>query len=108
MAQIKNTRLAAARGEALFDEPDFLREIIQNVLQEMLEAGMAEHLNAVPYERSEGRRGHRNGYKSRNLNTRGGALTLMVRQDRDGTFKPEMSERNQRREEGSGTGLRAA
>lgn len=105
MAQIKNTRLAAARGEALIDEPDFLREIIQNVLQEMLEAGMAEHLNAAPYERSEGRRGHRNGYKSRNLNTRVGALALMVPQDRDGTFKPELFDRYQRSEKALVTGL---
>jgi len=70
----------------LLDDPDFLKEIVERVLQEILEAEMTEHLGAAPYERSEGRKGHRNGYKRRTLRTRVGTLNLLVPQDREGTF----------------------
>jgi putative transposase len=49
--------------EALLDDPDFLREIAQRVIQEILEAEMTEHMGAAPYERTDARKGHRNGYK---------------------------------------------
>jgi transposase-like protein len=38
--------------EILLDDPDFLREIVERVLQEMLEVEMTEHVGAAPYERS--------------------------------------------------------
>ena len=53
------------QGTLLLDDPGFLREIVGRVLQEMLEAEMAEHVGAAPYERSEGRKGHRNSHKLR-------------------------------------------
>ena len=62
--------------EALLDDPGFLKEIVGRVLQELLEAEMTEHVGAAPYERSEGRTGHRNGYKPRTLRTRVGTLNL--------------------------------
>ena len=51
----------------LFDDPGFLKEIVESVLQELLEVEMTEHVGAAPYERSERRTGHRNGYKPRAL-----------------------------------------
>jgi hypothetical protein len=51
----------------LLDDPGFLKEIVERVLQELLEAEMIEHVGAAPYERSEGRKGHRNGHKPRSL-----------------------------------------
>nr|WP_049761351.1 transposase [Rubrobacter xylanophilus] len=42
--------------EVLLDDPDFLREIVERVLQEeLLEAEMTEHIGAAPYERGENR-----------------------------------------------------
>jgi transposase-like protein len=35
----------------LLDDPGFLREIVERVLQEMLEAEMTHHIGAAPYER---------------------------------------------------------
>jgi len=35
----------------LLDDPGFLREIVERVLQELLEAEMTEHVGAAPYER---------------------------------------------------------
>jgi putative transposase len=49
--------------EALLDDSGFLREICERVMQQILEAEMTEHIGAAPYERLEGRTGHRNGHK---------------------------------------------
>ncbi len=82
----------------LLDEPDFLREIVEKVLQQMLEIEMTEHTGAAPYERSEYRKGQRNGYKPRALRTRVGTLNLLVPQDREGTFSTRLFSRCQRNE----------
>jgi len=65
----------------LLDEPDFLKEIVEKVLQELLEAEMTEHIGAAPYERTAERKGHRNGHKPRSLMTRVGIMNLLVPQD---------------------------
>ena len=84
--------------EVLLDDPDFIREIVERVLQELLEAEMTEHVGAAPYERSENRAGQRNGYKPRTLRTRVGTLNLLVPQDREGTFSTRLFSRYQRNE----------
>jgi putative transposase len=84
--------------EALLNNPGFLREIVERVLQELLEAEMTEHVGAAPYERAEGRTGHRNGHKPRALRTRVGTLNLLVPQDREGSFSPRLFTRYQRNE----------
>jgi putative transposase len=82
----------------LLDDPGFLKEIVERVLQELLEAEMTEHVGAAPYERSEARTGHRNGHKPRTLRTRVGTLNLLVPQDREGTFSTRLFARYQRNE----------
>src|SRR5215213_1269539 len=82
----------------LLDDPTFLKEIVERVLQELLEAEMTEHIGAAPYERSATRTGQRNGYKPRALRTRVGPLNLLVPQDRDGTFSTLLFTRYQRNE----------
>lgn len=84
--------------EILLEDPNFLREVVERVLQEMLEAEMTEHIGAAPYERSSTRTGHRNGYKPRMLRTRVGTLNLLVPQDREGTFSSKLFGRYQRNE----------
>ena len=86
MATSNGTRVDAAAQAVLTDDPDFLRNLVAHVVQEMLEAEMTAHLGAAPYERTTARTGQRNGYKPRQLQTRVGTLTLMVPQDRAGTF----------------------
>ena len=85
-------------SEKQLESPDFLRQLVQTYLQEYLEQEMAVHLRALPYERTEGRRGHRNGTKPRQLNTRVGKLFLSVPQTRDSSFSTELFERYQRSE----------
>jgi putative transposase len=84
--------------EVLLDDPDFLREIVERVVQQLLEAEMTEHIGAQPYERTENRAGQRNGYKRRSLRTRVGTLNLAVPQDREGTFSTRLFCRYQRNE----------
>jgi putative transposase len=84
--------------EVLLDDPSFLREIVERVVQQILETEMTEHLGAAPYERVEGRTGQRNGYKPRALRTRVGTLNLLVPQDREGTFSTRLFSRYQRNE----------
>ena len=87
------------------DNPEFLKELVQKYLQEYLEQEIALHLGALPYERTESRRGHRTGYakhpwdKPRQLNTRVGKLFLSMPQTRDGSFSTELFERYQRSEQ---------
>lgn len=80
------------------NETDFLKQVVGTYLQEYLEQEMSHHLNALPYERTGNRLGHRNGYKPRQLNTRVGKLFLSVPQDRDGSFSTELFDRYQRSE----------
>ena len=82
----------------LLDDADFLREIVERVLQEVLEAEMTEHVGAAPHERTDARKGHRNGYKPRTLHTRVGTLNLLIPQDREGTFSTRLFSRYQRNE----------
>ena len=91
------TGAESAQG-VMLDEPDFLREIVERVLQKMLEAEMTEHIGAAPYERNAARKGQRNGHKPRALRTRVGTLNLAVPQDREGTFSTRLFARYQRNE----------
>ncbi len=81
------------------NDTEFLKQMVQTYLQEYLEQEISSHLGAFPYERTSGRRGHRNGYKPRQLNTRVGKLFLSIPQDRDGSFNTELFERYQRSEQ---------
>ncbi len=98
MAYKQRTGITTATQSILTDDPDFLRLIVEGVVQEMLNAEMTAYLHAEPYERSTERRGYRNGYKPRQLNTRVGTLTLQVPQDREGAFSTQLFARYQRSE----------
>src|ERR671933_3056287 len=98
MAKRHGTGVKAVAQAALTDDPDFLRQIVERTLQEILEAEMTAHLGAERYERSAGRTGQRNGYKPRTLHTRVGTLTLLVPQDRESTFSTQLFARYQRNE----------
>jgi putative transposase len=79
-------------------QEDFLRPLVQEVIQQVLEAEMDEALGAGKSERTAGRLGYRSGYYNRTLSTRIGKLELRVPQDRQGRFRTEVFERYQRSE----------
>jgi putative transposase len=82
----------------LAEDRDFLRPLVQAVLQELLEAEMSEALGAAKGERTTARLGYRSGYYDRTLVSRIGKLELRVPQDRHGRFSTELFERYQRSE----------
>ena len=84
--------------QILLDDPEFLRRIVERTLQQLLEAEITEHIGAARYQRTESRKGHRNGYKPRKLKTRVGTLELLVPQDREGAFSTHLFSRYQRNE----------
>ena len=84
--------------QALQQDDEFLRPLIQRILQEVLEVEMEETLHAGKSERTGGRLGYRSGYYSRGLITRIGQLELRVPQDRQGRFRTEVFARYQRSE----------
>ena len=93
--------------QVLTEDRDFLRPLMQMVLQEVLEAEMDETVGAGKGERTEGRKGYRSGYYSRTLITRVGKLELRIPQDRQGRFSTEIFERYQRSEKAFVTTLAA-
>lgn len=80
------------------EQEDFLRPLIQEVVQQVLEAEMDEALGAEKGERTANRLGYRSGHYGRTLVTRVGKLELRVPQDRQGRFRTEVFERYQRSE----------
>jgi len=84
--------------ELLSANQDFLRPLVQEVVQQVLEAEMDETVGAGKSERTNERVGYRSGYYSRTLVTRVGKLELRVPQDRQGRFRTEVFERYQRSE----------
>src|ERR1051325_7756520 len=101
MARKQNTPSREEWKAALVDlvkEGDYLRTLVQEVVQQVLEAEMDETLGAEKGERSPNRRGYRSGYYQRTLVTRVGKLELRVPQDRQGHFRTEVFERYQRSE----------
>ena len=80
-------------------QEDFLKPLVKEVLQQVLEAEMLEAVGAERHERTEGRHGYRSGYYRRGLVTRVGKLELRVPQDRQGRFSTELFARYQRSEQ---------
>lgn len=82
----------------LSQDREFLKDIVQEVLQQTLEHEMDIAIGASKGERSEARLGYRSGYYNRTLITRVGKLELRVPQDRQGRFSTQVFERYQRSE----------
>lgn len=79
--------------------PDALRAMLSQLVHDVLETEFAGAVGAARYERTAERRGVRNGYRTRRLTTRVGALELRVPRDRAGQFQPTLFARYQRSEQ---------
>lgn len=83
----------------LLTGPDGLAKLVETVLNQVLEAQVAETLGAGRHERTDERQGYRNGHRARTLYTRVGPVTLLVPQTRDGSFSTDIFKRYQRSEQ---------
>jgi putative transposase len=72
------------------------RYVTQRVYQQILAVDFEAHVAARRYERTDKRRGQRNGYRPRTLATSAGVLQLQVPRDRAGQFQPELFGRYRR------------
>lgn len=75
-----------------------LRTLLEQVLNQFIEAESTAKLGAGPYERSEQRRDYRNGTRIRRLNTRVGTVKLEVPRHRYEVFHSVLMEKYQRTE----------
>ena len=98
MTRKQNSVKQADWKEMMAGQDDFLRPLIREVLQQVMEAEMEEAIGADKSERTSNRVGYRSGYYGRTLVTRVGKLELRVPQDRQGRFRTEVFERYQRSE----------
>jgi len=79
--------------------------LLESVLNQILQAEATEQLYAEPYERTEERKGYRNGTTPHKLTTRVGKLTLRVPRIRNSKFSTNMFVRYQRSEQAPGTSV---
>lgn len=83
-------------GPRLFVDEGLLRSMVETMVETVLQEEVERYLGVGRYERSEGRRGYRNGSKPRTMRTAVGELQLQVPQVRDGGFRTQVFERYQR------------
>ncbi len=77
---------------------DFLREGVKALAQGLMEAEVEGLVGAGRHERTSERRGHRNGYRDREWDTRVGTLELSVPRVREGGYIPVILEPRKRAE----------
>lgn len=86
------------RLQGLFQSYRPLARLLEEICNQVLEAEISDHLGADPHERTDSRRGWRNGHHERCLTTRVGTLELPVPRSRDESFSTKLFERYQRSE----------
>ena len=77
---------------------DGLPDLIRVMMNEAMRIERENYLGARPYERSEDRQGHANGYKPKTVKTRVGEVTFDIPQVREGGFYPNSLEKGVRSE----------
>jgi transposase-like protein len=78
---------------------DFLRQTMQRLLGELMDAEVSAQIGAGRYERTEERSTHRNGTRLRPWDTRLGTLDLAVPKLRTGSYFPSFLEPRRRAEQ---------
>lgn len=90
---------AEAVHKSLVEGADFLRELVRETVQALMEAEVSAQIGAGRYERSEDRTTQRNGYRSRLWDTRVGSMELAVPKLRAGSYFPSFLEPRRRGEQ---------
>ncbi len=79
-------------------DPEFLRDGLKLLAQELMEAEVTQLVGAGLHERAETRLTHRNGYREREWDTRVGTIELDIPKLRAGTYFPSLLEPRRRHE----------
>jgi putative transposase len=80
-------------------EPDFLREAIRVMSEQLMELEVQQQTGAERYERTAERKTQRNGYRERAWETRVGEIALRIPKLRQGGYFPSLLEPRRRAEQ---------
>jgi len=94
-----NNQMHEAYACLLKNGLDGAAEALRILVNEASRIERAQHLQAMPYERSAQRQDYANGYKPKTVLTRMGEVTFEVPQVRSGGFYPSALERGSRSEQ---------
>jgi putative transposase len=75
---------------------DLFRRLLQQALQELIDAELTAAIGAAPHERTESRTNQRNGCRPRTLSTPAGDVALRIPKVRVGSFSPSLLEPRRR------------
>lgn len=96
------TNLSIAFEELLrkngVDDGDFLREAVAVLCQALMELEVSRKVGADRYQRTDQRSTYRNGYRTREWETRVGTVNLRIPKLREGSYFPSLLEPRRRAE----------
>ena len=78
------------------DSTDVIRQALQVMLQQLIDAEATAFIGAEPHERTDARTTQRNGTRSKTITTAAGDLDLSITKLRQGSFFPSLLERRRR------------
>ena len=81
--------------ESAQDIQDALKDLLGSTIKEMMESEMDEHMGYQKSQRSDSDN-YRNGYKTKQINSSYGSMTIDVPQDRKSTFEPKVAKKRQK------------
>lgn len=81
--------------ESAQDIQDTLKDLLGSTIKEMMESETDEHMGYQKSQRSDSDN-YRNGYKTKQINSSYGSMTIDVPQDRKSTFEPKVVKKRQK------------
>ena len=81
--------------ESAQDIQEALKDLLGSTIKEMMESEMEEHMGYQKSQRSDSDN-YRNGYKTKQINSSYGSMTIDVPQDRKSTFEPKVVKKRQK------------
>lgn len=97
--RIERDELADKLVEAASSAEDPIRPMAEMITGFVMEAEVSAKIGAEPHQRSDERRGYRNGHRERRWDTRLGSLKLQVPKVREGGYVPSFIEHRKRSEQ---------
>ncbi len=85
--------------KAGIDQAEFLRDALEQFLQQLMEVDVTAQMGADRYARTETRTNNRNGHRDRPWDTRLGSVQLAIPKLRHGRYYPEFLEPRRRSEQ---------
>ena len=98
MAKNSMELLELLRKRGMDGDVDFLREALQVLVEGIMEGEVSAQIGAQHGERNPERITHRNGYRSRDWDTRVGTMELRIPKVREGSYFPSLLEPRRRSE----------